>query len=62
MLFAIGTDPNEITNVRDQYPDVYRELLETLSVYDGIVPTMTPPPDIKPPDFVPPKEWKIEKN
>ena len=59
MLFRISADPNETTNVRDQYPDVYNELLEKVRSFETIEPTMTPPPDAKPKDFAAPHEWEI---
>lgn len=59
LLFSMSLDPCEAVNVRDEQGKIYQELLDVLSVYESIEPTMTPPPDQRPADFVPPKEWDI---
>ncbi len=57
-LFNIANEPNEKRSIKIQHPEVYKELLEIIAPYQAIKPSITPPRDIKPPDFEPPTEWK----
>ena len=60
-LFRIDTDPNEKTNVIDQYPKLAAEFLEFVKPYDALKPVI-PMPDYGEGQkgFVAPREWKVE--
>ena len=45
-MFSLDTDPTEVNNVFEEFPEVVHILLQKLSVYDkNSVPTFYPPRD-----------------
>lgn len=62
VFFKIITDPDETTNVKDQYPKEFKKMVEDTKVYDSIKsPKEVPPYGQGRKNFKAPKDWKINK-
>ncbi len=60
LLFDIRSDPREQRDLKTQHPELHRELVQKVSVYDAIKPTVAVPPYGEGKDtFKAPREWKI---
>ncbi len=60
MLFKIASDTSETINVKNQFPDVYANMLEKVKGFDSIQPAINVPPFGQGRNkFKAPKEWKI---
>ncbi len=60
-LFNIMEDPSEKQNVKNQYPEIYQKLLNTIAPYDAIESEFTVPPYNKgKKGFKAPKDWLIK--
>ncbi|MFT3902188.1 MAG: arylsulfatase [Niabella sp.] len=62
ILFNIAKDPEEKTNMRDEQPDKYQQLLNAVKAYDNIRSTLKVPPYGEGRNtFKAPHEWNILK-
>jgi arylsulfatase B len=59
LLFHISGDPNETTNVMQDQSEIFNYMMTELSKFESIVPSMIPPVDSMPENFVAPIEWKL---